>query len=1088
MANFADLVIGVNTRALVKGKTQLDKTTLAAGKTELAVDGTGNAFVKAGAKSKASTGAMAAGLKKVHVAAALAAAGIVTVAASTARFISGTVELEKVQAQLGAVILSTGGAAGRSQEQLNQFAAELQGVTNFGDEAINAMQGVLLTFTQIEGVKFDAATTATLDLATAMGTDLKSAALQVGKALNDPVLGMTALSRSGIQFTEAQKDVVKAMVKTNDIAGAQGIILKELETQFGGSAEAARNALGGALVSLRNAFGDLFEVTGPAANSLRLAVEGLVGTITDPRFVAAVQSIGVALFGMAEIGVKGLIALNDAFVFVGDNIGVLTVALAGLAATYIPAAVAGFAAMTAGVTAAGIATGVFTGAVNVARLAIIALGGPLGIVWGILGAGATAWVLWGEKADTGSQAAEEARIAMALLNEALSDFSQIESPAAQGAALGNAMAYKEQAQAALEVAKAELIKSEAMLAAISALPGEDSEVGRRVAQGLQAQSGYAASKALIDSLSGSLTEADGRIKGLATTIINQQIPAIVKATKVVTILGDGLGGKGGKGKGGVAGAAAKASDAIETYASTMAGAAKTMEEMGVEKANILIGGIDSVSNAFGDWIAGGLKDFKGFAKSILSTFTGMLSQMIAMAARNKIMIGLGMSGGGGAAGVANAATGGGGGILGQIGSVGGLLGKIGGIGSALGTGFMSSLGGFATGGLSGGFGAIGAQLSATAAGGFGLSSVAASIGAVAVPLLAVAAIFSFFKKKTKELDSGIRLTVDGMDSLIEGFKVIQTKRFWGLSKKVATSFSELDAEVSGPLETALVSIFTGIAGAAGSLGVGADAFDAFTSQIMISTKGLSEADANKAIEDGLLGLSDDFAAMIPGLAALQKTGEGASTTLTRLSTSLAVVNDVFQSLGFMAKDASLTGAAAASSFAELFGTIDNFVASTASYYDAFYSADEKRADATARLSASLDALGISAIPNDRAGFRALVDTAKTAGDDDLTAALIMLSPSFANLTASVDELSQVMRNQVEERNFATGVDFKRGLSRASNGIEYTPKDSSAEMLVELKALNARVDLLQSTSEFTAANTGATANNTEDQLTVLETTT
>ena len=472
-----------------------------------------------------------------------------------------------------------------------------------------------------------------------------------------------------------------------------------------------------------------------------------------------------------------------------------------------------------------------------------------------------------------------------------------------------------------------------------------------------------------------------------------------------------------------------------------------------------------------------------------------------MAVKNKILIGLGFAGGGGAS-AASAATGGGGGIGGLLGGGGGgggimssIIGSFGTTGggglAALtgGTGLLGGAGsvisGLASGGLSGGIGAIGTAISGAGA---GIAGAAAAIGAVALPLLAVVAVFSFFKKKTKELDAGIRLTINGMDTLAEGFQVIQTKRFWGLSKKVATTFTELDAEVAGPLEKAVNSIFTGIAGAADSLGIGAAAFDAFTSQITISTKGLSEADANQAVQDALTGLGDDFAAMIPGLAALQKEGEGANDAIMRLSTSLAVVNDAFQSLDFVAYEASLSGAAAASSFVDLFGTIDNFVSATASYYDAFYTADEKRADATARLTASLDALGISALPNDRSGFRALVDTAQAAGDEELTAALIMLAPSFANLSASVDELSQTLRNQVEERNYATGVDFNRGLARASNGIEYTPKDSAAEMLVELKALNARVDLLQSTSEFTAANTGATANNTEDQLTVLETTT
>ena len=217
---------------------------------------------------------------------------------------------------------------------------------------------------------------------------------------------------------------------------------------------------------------------------------------------------------------------------------------------------------------------------------------------------------------------------------------------------------------------------------------------------------------------------------------------------------------------------------------------------------------------------------------------------------------------------------------------------------------------------------------------------------------------------------------------------------------------------------------SGIAGTALTLGIGAEAFDRFAASIEVSTKGLSESEANAAIDAALNGLTDSFAGMIPGLRALQKAGERTPDTLTRIATSLAVVNDVFGNLGFTLYNASISGAGAASSFAELFGTVDDFVKSTASYYEAFFTADEKRDAATARLSASLDALGISAIPNDRAAFRGLVDTAQAAGDDDLTAALIMLSPSFADLTASVDQLSEVMRNQVQERNFATGVKWR----------------------------------------------------------------
>lgn len=212
------------------------------------------------------------------------------------KYVAATVEAERVQTQLTAALKSTGGVAGQTITALNAHADALKKLTAFDDEAINGAQALLLTFTKIRGDTFPKATEAVLDLATAMHTDLNSAAIQVGKALNDPILGMTALTRSGIQFTAQQKAMVKQLVESNNIIGAQKIILKELENQFGGSARAARGTLGGALSALGNAFDDLFEATGPAADHLRDAVEGLIKGITDPNFIMAVQNLGASLF------------------------------------------------------------------------------------------------------------------------------------------------------------------------------------------------------------------------------------------------------------------------------------------------------------------------------------------------------------------------------------------------------------------------------------------------------------------------------------------------------------------------------------------------------------------------------------------------------------------------------------------------------------------------------------------------------------------------------------------------------------------------------------------------------------------------
>lgn len=184
--------------------------------------------------------------------------GIAVVKAVTDAF----VRQEDAIAQLDARLKSTGNTVGFTSQQLQNMASSLQGVTKFGDEAIIEMQSLLLTFTKIGGETFPQATEAILNVSTAMGQDLQSAAIQVGKALNDPVKGVTALQRSGIQFTDSQKDMIKTLVESGDVIGAQTIILKELETQFGGAARAAKETLGGALQSAENDMGDLAESVG----------------------------------------------------------------------------------------------------------------------------------------------------------------------------------------------------------------------------------------------------------------------------------------------------------------------------------------------------------------------------------------------------------------------------------------------------------------------------------------------------------------------------------------------------------------------------------------------------------------------------------------------------------------------------------------------------------------------------------------------------------------------------------------------------------------------------------------------------------
>lgn len=170
---------------------------------------------------------------------------------------------QKVAAQTAAVIKSTGQAANVTAGHVEELSEALMKKSGVDDEVIASGQNMLLTFKKIRNEVgagndiFDQATKATLDLSVAMGTDMQSAAILVGKALNDPVAGLTSLTRKGVQFTKAQKEQIKALVESGQTMKAQKIILAELESQFGGSAEAAGKTLPGQLAIAKESFTNL---------------------------------------------------------------------------------------------------------------------------------------------------------------------------------------------------------------------------------------------------------------------------------------------------------------------------------------------------------------------------------------------------------------------------------------------------------------------------------------------------------------------------------------------------------------------------------------------------------------------------------------------------------------------------------------------------------------------------------------------------------------------------------------------------------------------------------------------------------------
>lgn len=223
-------------------------------------------------------------------------------------------ESVKNERRLAAVISATGGAAGFTAEQLTDYASTLQFLTGVEDDVIMKGQAILSTFQNVQGPVFTEATKLALDMSEVFETDLSNSAKTLGKALNDPAQGISALTRIGVQFTDQQKDQIAALQESGDILAAQGIILDQVAGKVKGAAEAMKTPLDDLKTSwsdLHEEVGKFFskgEAAGGVLEKMALGIRGVGGALADMR-----------KDGMPELHGGGLAAL--AGIFAGKAVG-----------------------------------------------------------------------------------------------------------------------------------------------------------------------------------------------------------------------------------------------------------------------------------------------------------------------------------------------------------------------------------------------------------------------------------------------------------------------------------------------------------------------------------------------------------------------------------------------------------------------------------------------------------------------------------------------------------------------------------------------------------------------------------------------
>jgi hypothetical protein len=207
-------------------------------------------------------------------------------------------------------------------KRLKDYADTNEQLLAVDENVIMQTQAKLLTFKELAetageaGGSFDRATEASINLAAAGFGAAETNAVQLGKALNDPITGLSALNRVGLTFTETEKEQIIQLQKSGDMLGAQDILLKALETQVGGTALATADAS----VKMGLAFGEIKETVGaallPAFEGFTAAVLPLVQDLLPKISAVMEEKVTPAL----EAAVESFTALIERF-REGESVG-----------------------------------------------------------------------------------------------------------------------------------------------------------------------------------------------------------------------------------------------------------------------------------------------------------------------------------------------------------------------------------------------------------------------------------------------------------------------------------------------------------------------------------------------------------------------------------------------------------------------------------------------------------------------------------------------------------------------------------------------------------------------------------------------
>ena len=233
----------------------------------------------------------------------------------------------------------------------------------------------------------------------------------------------------------------------------------------------------------------------------------------------------------------------------------------------------------------------------------------------------------------------------------------------------------------------------------------------------------------------------------------------------------------------------------------------------------------------------------------------------------------------------------------------------------------------------------------------------------------------------------------------------------GLSSELNNQFSLIFTNMQTTLEEAGKALY------GSSKGV-TDALNNMVFEVSkVSLKGLSGQALTDAINGVISKALDQMAgAAFANLEQFRQVGEGYAQTVIRVANTFSVVNATFDKLGMKLYAMDDAGIKAAMSFSELFDSMEEMQSVASSYYDNFYTEQEKQAKITEALRKQFAEMNLT-LPTTSLAYRELVDSTT---DPAKIATLWKLSDAFAEVFGTVEsgagglkDIPQSMRDAFE---------------------------------------------------------------------------